>query len=126
MNPANGIKIDNFLHDIQSLSEEKFTLLVSIRKIFNEAHAGLVEDIKYGGLVFSLSNTLVGGIYVYDKHLSIEFSHGAKLSDLDHILEGKGKKRRHIKIYSVNDIDGKNVDYFVRQMLGKNTDDRNS
>ncbi len=120
MNPANGIKIDNFLHDIQSLSEEKFTLLVSIRKIFNEAHAGLVEDIKYGGLVFSLSNTLVGGIYVYDKHLSIEFSHGAKLSDLDHILEGKGKKRRHIKIYSMSDISEKKVEYFVRQALEQN------
>ncbi|MCF6256248.1 MAG: DUF1801 domain-containing protein [Gammaproteobacteria bacterium] len=114
MNPANGIKIDNFLHDIQSLSEEKFTLLVSIKKIFNEAHAGLVEDIKYGGLVFSLSNTLVGGIYVYEKHLSIEFSHGAELSDLDHILEGKGKKRRHIKIYSMSDISEKKVGYFVR------------
>ncbi len=121
MNPANGIKIDNFLHDIQSLSEEKCTLFVSIRKIFNEVHAGLVEDIKYGGLVFSLSNTLVGGIYVYEKHLSIEFSYGAKLSDLDHILEGKGKKRRHIKIHSMNDIGEKKVDYFVRQALEQNT-----
>jgi len=123
MNSANGVKIDNFLHDIQSLSEEKFTFLVSIRKIFNEAHAGLVEDIKYDGLVFSLSNTLIGGIYVYEKHLSIEFSHGAELSDPDHILEGKGKKRRHIKIHSMGDIGGKKVDYFVRQVLGKNTND---
>ncbi len=123
MNSANGVKIDNFLHDIQSLSEEKFTLLVSIRKIFNEVHAGLVEDIKYGGLVFSLSNTLIGGIYVYEKHLSIEFSHGAELSDPDHTLEGKGKKRRHIKIYLMGDIGEKKVDYFVRQVLEKNTND---
>jgi len=29
---------------------------------------------KHGGLVFSLSNTLIGDIYVYEKHLSIEFT----------------------------------------------------
>jgi len=120
MNSANGSKIDNFLHDIQSLSEEKFILLVLIRKIFNEIHSGLVEDIKYGGLVFSLSNTLIGGIYVYEKHVSIEFSNGAELPDSNHILEGKGKKRRHIKIHSVEDIGKKKVDYFVRRVLGIN------
>ncbi|NOX92398.1 MAG: DUF1801 domain-containing protein, partial [Gammaproteobacteria bacterium] len=71
------------------------------------------------GLVFNLSNTLIGGIYVYEKHLSIEFSHGAELSDPNNILEGKGKKRRHIKIHVAKDIDEKKVDYFVRQALKK-------
>ncbi len=92
MNSTKNTKVDNFLHDIQSLSEEKLTILVSIRKIFNKAYPKLVEDIKYGGLVFNLSNTLIGGIYVDEKHLSIEFSHGAELSDSNNILEGKGKK----------------------------------
>ncbi len=123
MNSANDVKIDNFLHDIQSLPEEKLTLLVSIRKIFNEIHPGLVEDIKYGGLAFNLSNILFGGIYIYEKHLSIEFSNGVELSDPGHILGGKGKKRRHIKIYSLKDIGGKKVDHFVRQALEKNTND---
>ncbi len=52
------------------------------------------QEIKYGGLVFNLSNTLMGGIFAYSEHISIKFSFGVELADPDSILEGKGKTRR--------------------------------
>lgn len=119
MSSSKNVKVDVFLHDIHSVSPEQFEILVSIRKIFNDTNPKLVEAIKYGGLVFSLSNTLIGGIYVYEKHLSIEFSNGASLSDPDNILEGKGKKRRHIKIHLFQDIEEKKVHYFVHHALNE-------
>lgn len=120
MNLPEKSKIDNFLQDIQSLSPEKYEILLRIRKIFLDANPALVEDIKYGGLVFNLAGILMGGIFVYGEHMSIEFSEGAALLDPDKILEGKGKKRRHIKIFVLPDIEKKKVKYFVKQVANPN------
>ena len=64
-----------------------------------------------------MSNALIGGIYTYKKHISIEFSNGSGFIDTDSILEGSGKKRRHIKIYTDDDIFQKNYTYFVSQAM---------
>lgn len=90
-------------------------MLVSIRELFLEANSDLVEDIKYGGLVFNMSNTLIGGIFAYKKHLSIEFSDGANFDDPYGLLEGVGKHRRHLKIYRHDDIDEKKSSYYINQ-----------
>jgi len=110
-------KIEEFLEDIQFQSSEKFEILKSIREIFKDANPKLDEEIKYGGLVFNLSNTLMGGIFIYSEHISIEFSLGAELADPDKILEGKGKKRRHIKIRKIGDIQEKQVEMIVSSAM---------
>jgi len=112
-------KIEEFFEGIQYQSPEKFKILKSIRKIFNDANPKLNEEIKYGGLVFNLSNTLMGGIFVYSGHISIEFSFGIELADPDKILEGKGKKRRHIKIMKSQDIEEKQVKSFVSSAMNE-------
>jgi len=35
------------------------------------------------------------------------------------MLEGNGKKRRLLKIYTAADIDTKNAGYFIRQAIGE-------
>ncbi|MEZ7818905.1 hypothetical protein ABXT70_02625 [Candidatus Njordibacter sp. Uisw_039] len=72
-------------------------MIISIKDIFFGANKKLAEGIKYGGLAFNVSNALIGGIYTYNKHISIEFSNGSGFTDTDSILEGSGKKRRHKK-----------------------------
>ena len=114
---SRSTKIEAFIEDIQFQFPEKFATLKSIRKIFNDANPKLDEEIKYGGLVFNLSNTLMGGIFVYSKHISIEFSFGVELLDPNKILEGKGKKRRHIKIMQSQDIEKKQVKCFVTSAM---------
>jgi hypothetical protein len=109
--------LKSILADIQFLSSEQFEIVISTRGLFLSANEELVEDIKYGGLAFNMSNTLIGGIYVYKKHISIEFSNGADFIDADSILEGGGKKRRHLKIYTEDDIVQKNTEYFVNQAV---------
>ncbi|WP_419834449.1 DUF1801 domain-containing protein [Endozoicomonas atrinae] len=78
-----------------------------------------MEDIKYGGLVFLKGKQLIGGLFFYQSHASIEFSEGANLSDPDSTLEGKGKLRRHIKITSCGDIQTRNVSSYVKEALGQ-------
>jgi hypothetical protein len=104
MNISTNDKVNNFLSDMQSISKNQFDMVMSIRDIFLGANEKLVEDIKYGGLVFNLLNLLIGGIYIYKQHILIEFSNGFDFTDTDFILEGSGKKRRHLKIYKNDDI----------------------
>jgi len=67
----------------------------------------------YGGSVFETapgnSNTRVCGYFKYKNYVSLEFTHGAKLTDLGNILEGSGKTRRHIKLKDPSDVKLKNV-----------------
>jgi hypothetical protein len=116
---SDNAKIDEFFEDIQFQFPEKIEIMKSIREIFNDCNPKLDEEIKYGGLVFNLSNTLMGGIFVYSEHISIEFSFGVELSDPDRILEGKGKKRRHIKIRQIKDIQEKKVKDFVTSAMNE-------
>ena len=115
MNISNNDKVNDFLADIQFKASEQFEMMISIREMFLASNEKLVEDIKYGGLVFNLSGVLIGGIYSYKEHLSIEFSNGADFIDPNFILEGGGKKRRHLKIKMNDDITNKNADYFINQ-----------
>ena len=110
-------RVNKFMDDLQSMSPDKLEMIESIRKIFLSANKELTEDIKYGGLVFNLSNALIGGIFPYKEHISIEFSNGADFSDPSRMLEGKGKKRRHLKIVEKQDIDAKNVGVFVAEAV---------
>jgi len=110
-------KINDFLNDIQSISPSKFEMATSIREIFSNADSNLTEEIKYGGLMFRRSNHLIGGVFIYKQHLSIEFGQGAKMDDPENLLEGKGQYRRHLKIRQLQDIEGKKVAGFVDQAL---------
>jgi len=110
-------KVDNFLRDTQALSSGSFEIIMAIRQLFLDASPDLGEDIKYGGLVFLQSATLIGGIFLYKNHLSIEFSNGAQFDDPEKMLDGKGKLRRHLKIFSLSDIENKKVNRFVEQAI---------
>ncbi len=110
-------KIQAFLLDLQSISPDQYDQVRTIRSVFHKARKGLTEDIKYGGLAYSVSGVLVGGIYPYKNHISIEFSEGADFTDPAQLLEGGGKRRRHLKIYSIQDIDLKESGYYIGQAV---------
>ncbi len=114
-------KVNKFLLDLQSIAPDKLTIIESVRKIFLSTNKELIEDIKYGGLVFNLSNALIAGIFPYKKHISIEFSNGVDFPDPSGMLEGKGKQRRHLKIVEKQDIKTKNVKMFVTEAVKDQT-----
>ena len=117
MEVSGNQKINDFLNDVRSISLEQVEKINPIRCIFNGASQELTEEIKYGGLVFLKSGSLIGGIFPYKKHISIEFSNGADFSDPSGLLEGRGKRRRHLKIFEDQGIDDKNVSFFVEQAI---------
>ncbi len=119
MNETATQKIEYFISDIQSVNPEFAEIIELVRDIFTEESEELALGIKYGGLVFFKKDELIGGVFPYKKHLSIEFSDGANFSDPSSKLEGKGKKRRHLKIFKAADIDIKNALFFIKQAVGE-------
>lgn len=114
------IKVRKFLDDEQYVSMERFEIITAIRELFYESNPLLGESIKYGGLTYSRSKKskkLVGGIYSYKNHVSIEFSNGIDFLDSKGALEGSGKRRRHIKIREKRDIENKFVAFYIRESM---------
>ena len=110
-------EVNKFLIDIQSTFPEKAEILVDIRNLFFKENPEINEEIKYGGITFSVSDSLAGGIFIYKQHISIEFSHGAQFNDSDNFLEGKGKLRRHLKIMGKDDVINKNIIAYIKQAV---------
>ena len=112
-------KVNDFLADIQVSNVDQYQTLLAARQRFLSANKSLDESIKYGGLVYSLDGELIGGIFVYKQHLSIEFSHGAQFDDPYTVLEGGGKYRRHIKLAELSDIELKHVGFYIGQACAR-------
>lgn len=114
-------RIEHFLADIEAASAEQAMIIRSVQSLFMSENPALVQDIKYGGLVFLRENKLAGGIFAYRQHISVEFSHGAGFEDPDQLLEGKGKQRRHLKIKHSEDTARLNLNFYIRQAVVSDT-----
>lgn len=76
---------------------------------------------KYGGEVFAPDpddpKKIVGGVFAYKDHVSVEFSNGADFDDPNGHLEGGGKARRHLKLRALADVNIKNARFYLNQAL---------
>lgn len=108
-------RVSEFLSDLESTAPEQAAIVKSLKEQFIAVNDKLVLDIKYGGLAFFAVDSLIGGIFPYKNHLSVEFSNGADFNDPEGLLQGKGKRRRHLKINAIEDINSKNVSFFIAQ-----------
>ena len=104
--------IADFLDELRTVSEERYDLVFRIRKTVLDLDAKISEEIKYGGILFTMESPFCG-IFSYTNHVSLEFGRGSELADPHSVLEGKGKSRRHIKITAQSDLYQKNVKAYV-------------
>jgi len=54
-------------------------------------------------------------IGVYRKHANLQFTQGTELDDSFGVLQGTGKRMRHIKVKSVSDLDRPEIRAYLRQ-----------
>ncbi len=105
-------KIDEF---IATFDGEKREIISHLRALSSDISRGSREDIKWNALCLFKSERAFVGIMPYKKYVSVIFDRGAELPDPDKILEGKGKKMRHIKIFRYSDIEEKNVGFYIKE-----------
>lgn len=108
--------VQDLLEDIRLLGGEQLLIVEAVRLLVKKTIQPISEEVKYGGIIFT-SDVQFGGVFAYKEHVSVEFSHGAKIIDNEGHLEGKGKGRRHVKLRTVADISAKNLKTYVRQAL---------
>lgn len=104
-------RVARLLEDIRSLSDDRYKLVQSVRKLVLGLD-GVSEEVKYGGILFSAGKPFCG-IFSYANHVSLEFSNGAALPDRHKVLEGDGKLRRHIKLTNMQDVKSKHVSDYL-------------
>lgn len=111
-------RIEAFITDLEASAPTKAAIVKSVRSIFAAMQPALREKFIYGGIGMFLGEELIGGIFAYANHVTVEFSLGEGLADPSQSLEGKGKSRRHLKLRHPDDIEDKKVGFFIQQVVG--------
>lgn len=109
----NQSRVENLLQDLCLLNPSNYEMVQSVRKMVLGLGTDVSEEVKYGGILFSVG-THFCGVFAYTTHISVEFGEGAKLNDQYSVLEGKGKFRRHIKCLQMDDIQNKHLLHYVK------------
>jgi hypothetical protein len=104
--------VQELFDDIRLFGKEQISLVEAVRGMVKKFAPSVTEELKYGGIVFS-SGVQFCGVFAYKKHVSVEFSSGAKIQDILGHLEGAGKGRRHIKLHTVEDIEAKALNHYL-------------
>lgn len=104
--------VPTLLEDIRLVSEERYAVMEAVRALVNKSFKPIAEEVKYGGILF-VSGVPFCGVFAYKEHVSVEFSHGARIDDAHGHLEGAGKGRRHLKLMSLDDIKNKKLAQYL-------------
>jgi len=106
------MKVADFLND---LDDDTRQVVEPLRKLALKVSGKCKEDVKWNALCLFNGDRAFVGIMPYRKYVSVIFDRGSELADPKGILEGDGKKMRHIKIFNKDEIKKKNVAYYVKQ-----------
>lgn len=92
-----------------------------LREIIIQIAPDSNERKMYGGLVYEVPDTKPKrqfvGLFKRQGYVTVELDLGAELDDPQGVLEGTGKRRRHIKLTDMSEIESKNVeDYLLRSL----------
>jgi len=110
--------VQSLLDDIRLLGPEQIELVEAVRAAVKAAMPDVTEAVKYGGILFHAeADRFFAGVFAYKAHVSVEFSQGAQIVDPWGHLKGAGKHRRHIKLHSIADIDGKRLADYLPMAL---------
>ncbi|MFC4158316.1 DUF1801 domain-containing protein [Chitinimonas lacunae] len=110
--PMSDSRVEQLLEDIKLVSVARHDLVQEVRSSILGLNDRISEQVKYGGILFSADQPFCG-IFSYTHHVSLEFGDGAALPDQFKVLEGTGKQRRHIKLFTQTDVVDKCVSHYL-------------
>lgn len=88
-----------------------------VSKYLQSAAPHLETIVKWGQGCFLKNGKPAIYIHTEPDHVQLGFYNGTKLTDPNKILEGKAKYVRHLKILTPSDLQNKQVDYFIKQVV---------
>jgi hypothetical protein len=100
---------------IKDQEKDKGVIVKELVSIVNKAAPKAENGIKWAQPVFWNENGPFCFVKAHKDHVNIGFWRGAEMKDSKGLLEGTGKKMRHIKITEKKEIDRKTLTDFVKQ-----------
>ncbi len=103
---------------LQEQSEERRPMLLALREIIVTSGYGFKEGIKWGSPSYwmpEISRRNICYLAPQNAYVRLGFFNGAMLDDPDGMLEGTGKKLRHIKVYEVTDANRDALKSYVQR-----------
>ena len=91
----------------------------ALRQLILDVDPRLSESIKWGKPTFERAGKVCYLAAIKD-YVSLGFFNGAALTDPDGIIEGTGKKMRHVKVRDLNDISNAQFSSWVQQAVKLN------
>ena len=107
---ANETKFGTFEALIQDASEEIQAICTALRTLIFELHPEAVEVVRLGDRAasFGVGPKKMSEAHTYimphKSHVNLGFYYGALLEDKANLLEGTGKKLRHVKVRSIETV----------------------
>ena len=108
---SSKVQIDAF---IDQASPGVRPVLKELRELVQQELPEAKEEIKWGRPVYSL-NHIVCYLAAAGDHANLGFYRGIELEDPEGLLEGDGKKLRHIKVYNREEIRRRWYGTLIRQ-----------
>lgn len=112
---SNSNQVEELISDFEMSSPQLSQIIVTLRNEIIDNVEGVTEAVKYAGVVFSRDKKLLVGLFLRKQFVTIEFSFGNELKDVNNLLEGSGKSRRNLKLRHIEDIELKHVQYYLDQ-----------
>jgi hypothetical protein len=99
----------------------------ALRATIRSEFPGAVEQVDFGNklIAFGRSMKMRGlqfAIIAHKSHVNLQLADGADLPDPDGLIEGSGKRIRHVKVRSVNQASSPGVVAAIRAQLAARPD----
>ena len=110
--------LSNFPEEIQTISRE-------LRSMARRAMPGAHEFLYYDAINYSLSNSPLERIcYIrpLQKRVTLGFLLGRQLDDPHHLLQGTGKRMRHVKVRALEDARNPALEELVKAAWANGAD----
>ena len=91
-------------------------ILTELRSIIKEYAPNATESIKWAQPVYDDNGPFIY-IKAFKKNVNFGFWRGVQLDDPKGLLSGSGDKMRHVKVFSVKEIDREAFGAFVKQAM---------
>lgn len=105
---------NRLMEDLRLMDPTLHDTVQAVRTLVMRLAPSAAETVKYGGLLFEAPGPFCG-VFAYRQHVSLEFSQGHALQDVNGFLQGTGRLRRHLKLTSPADAEAKHVVDFIRE-----------
>jgi len=109
----NQEKINEYINKQESPQKE---LLVKLRKLFLKELKNPEENMQWGVITFDKGKFYLAAL---TKRVHIGFAITGLENEEVKLFEGSGKTMRHIKIYSLKDIDEKKIAELIKMVEKK-------